>query len=447
MHSTFGQVLGAGGPGTNVGFAYRDVRRARGLRRVAMVPIRPVFARQGLMTENDARPADRPGFPPELAGVLRPGLPALARDLVDEVRWRVPAFDEPLRGESGAAIRKCVERCLARFVDRIADPSLENAHNVKILTELGRRAFHEGRSMESLQAAYRIGVRLIRRRFTAVGLEAGFSAETVCALAEAMFAHLEEIVSYSAQGYSEQATRLNGTLRLRRRHLLELLTTPGQASEAVIRRTAAETQWRLPAAAACVALEAPGDDVRPISFAVDPDVLMDLESPYPFLLVPDADGPGRQKMLDRALGSTTFAVGPTLPVSRAALSLRLARQTLGLVQRGIVPADPPPRSVDHLSTLLLFSDEDIITLMIQRTYARTDDLRVHNRGQLPETLLTLLTTGGSAPEISARLNVHPQTVRNRMSKIEELFGDRIHDPRWRFDMQIILRSQALLDKE
>ncbi|QFG26219.1 PucR family transcriptional regulator [Actinomadura sp. WMMB 499] len=386
-------------------------------------------------------------IPAELADVLRPGLPRLARELVDEVRRCVPAFDEPLRGEPGTAIRRCVERCLGRFVDRIADPSVRNSPDAEILRALGRSEFHEGRSMESLQAAYRIGVGTIRRRFTADGLAAGFSPETMCALAEAMFAHLNELVSYSAQGYSEQAARRNGTSPRPRRRLLELLTAPGRTSEAAVRRLAAETQWRLPSDAACVALDIPATDVRPFSFGVASDVLMDLESPYPFLLVPDADGPGRQRMLDRALGSVTFAVGPTLALPQAALSLRLARQTLGLVQRGIIPRDPPPRGADHLSTLLLFSDEDIMSLMIQRTYARTEELRVHNRGQLPETLLTLLTTGGSAPEISARLNVHPQTVRNRMNKIEELFGDRVRDPRWRFEMQIILRSQALLERE
>ncbi|RAY16972.1 PucR family transcriptional regulator [Actinomadura craniellae] len=398
------------------------------------------------MTETLAHPTHLQRLPCELAEVLRPRLPRIANEIVEEIRQCVPEFDRPLRGTFSAQVRKDAEQCLIRFVDRIADPSAPSAHDVEVPRSLSRAGLPEGCTMGALQKAYQVGGRAAWRHFAAAGMEAGFSAETMCVLAEAMFAYIEEIAAHSIQGYFEPGAP-TGRAAHRRRQLLELLTTPGHVSPTAVHRMAVETQWRLPANAACVALEESWQDVHPIAPSVGPDVLMDLEHPYPFLLVPDADGPGRQNMLDRALDGLAYAVGPALPLAQAALSLRLARQTLALARRGIIPTDPPPRSTDHLSTLLLFSDEDLTNLMIQRAYAHTAKLEVRDRGQLLETLLASLATGGTAPELSTHLHVHPQTVRYRLRKLEELFGDRIQDPGWRFDMQLVLRSQVLLKKQ
>jgi hypothetical protein len=40
--------------------------------------------------------------------------------------------------------------------------------------------------------------------------------------------------------------------------------------------------------------------------------------------------------------------------------------------------------------------------------------------------------------------VHPQTARNRIRQLEALLGDRLADPAFRLEAQVVLRIRALL---
>jgi DNA-binding PucR family transcriptional regulator len=171
---------------------------------------------------------------------------------------------------------------------------------------------------------------------------------------------------------------------------------------------------------------------------------MDLERPDPCLLIPDAEGPGRLDMLRRALRDTDFAIGPTLPLKDAALSLRLARQALALMRRGIMGSGGYLRCDDHLLALLLLNNEGVLHILTQRRLAEFDDLSSDQFDRLSETLLTWLTTGASLPDVAARLCVHPQTVRYRMRRLQEMFGERLHDPSWRYEMSLALQARLLL---
>jgi DNA-binding CsgD family transcriptional regulator len=203
-------------------------------------------------------------------------------------------------------------------------------------------------------------------------------------------------------------------------------------------------QWRLPARVACVAVTESQFNGRRLAPPVGPDVLMDPNCPDPFLLVPDPDAPGRQDMLARAL-DPPFAIGPSVPLADAVLSLRLAVQTLTLVRRGIIACDRFVRCSDQLSTLLLCGNGDMIRLMTERRYGPLAELKPQQQLRLGETLLAWLDSAGTTREIADQLHIHPQTVRYRMRQLHSLFGQKMDDPDWRFDMGIILRKQLLLN--
>ncbi|MFI0451269.1 PucR family transcriptional regulator [Actinomadura sp. 6N118] len=380
---------------------------------------------------------------PALAEALRPDLPQLADEIVEEIRRCVPEFARPLQGVFAAGFRLTVEQGLRQFVDRIGDPYAWPGHDVKVLLDLGRGEFREGRSIDSLQAAYRVGARVSWRCFAIRGLRAGFPPETMCALTEAIFVYSDEVAALSVQGYAELRAKTTGTFQRRRQRLLELVIADPPVSRNRVSQQAAEAQWRLPGEVACVALEGPWQDLHLVSPAVSSDVLMDIERPDPYLLVPDADGPGRQEMLARALRDSIYAVGPVVPLGEAALSLRLARQTLALCQRGIV-AGPGARSVDHLPSLMMLADEGVAKIMTRRSVEWMAKLNSGQRERFVETLLAFLDTGRSAPEIAQLLNVHAQTVRYRMGKLKEILGENLNDPEWRLEMQLALHVRRLL---
>ncbi|MFC5754052.1 PucR family transcriptional regulator [Actinomadura rugatobispora] len=395
----------------------------------------------------DDRPPARRGAapPPDVVAVLRPELPSLAAEIVEEIRYSVTEFGGPLQDGPPTVIRPAVERALRQFVDRLADPAAAADGGTRICRGFGRHEYRAGRSLDALQAAYRVGARVAWRRIADVGRRAGWPAETMSLLAEAVFTYVEEIAAYTVEGHLQARQSASDRLQALRRRLVELVLTRGHAmSGEALADLAREARWRLPATVACVAVAERPPDGR-LAPAVGPDVLVDLQRPDPCLIVPDPDAPGREDMLARALRGTEFAIGPSVPLDDAALSLRLAVQALSLVQRGVVGCDRYVRCSDELSTLLLFHNEDVIQLMTRRRYGPLAALKPLQQVRLGETLLTWLVTGGKAPEMAARLHVHAQTVRYRMRQLQDLFGAEMEDADWRFEMEIILRTRLLRD--
>jgi hypothetical protein len=246
----------------------------------------------------------------------------------------------------------------------------------------------------------------------------------------------------------------------RRRRLLDLLVADPPVSRQAIADRARAAGWPLPRMVAAVALadRGPGRGAAgpvppgPLSGlvpgllpALPPDVLIDMVRPDPCLLVPDPDGPGRADLIERGLRGWMGALGPAVPLARASSSLRWARRALALSRRGIISAGPGvTRCDDHLSTLLLFSDEDLIQGLAGTRLAPLGQLRPAQQDTLAETLLAWLQNAGNARETARHLHVHPQTVRYRLRQLHALFGGMLLEPDLRFELEIALRARRLL---
>ena len=97
-----------------------------------------------------------------------------------------------------------------------------------------------------------------------------------------------------------------------------------------------------------------------------------------------------------------------VPLARAATSLRWARLALGLAARGVIDSRQHlVRCDEHLSTLLIFSDEQLAGLLRRaagrRLAARLGPLqrlRPAQQDRLAETLLAWLQHGGNANEVA-----------------------------------------------
>jgi hypothetical protein len=384
-------------------------------------------------------------LPPELADLLRPELPTLADLIVGELGECIPEFSSFMNGEHRGHISARVQFGLRQFVDQIGGSMVPLEHNTRMYQRLGRAEYVAGRSLDGLQAAFRVGARVAWRYYAQVGRQAGLEAGMMYMLAENVFNYVEQVASHSVSGYADLRARATGDVERKRRRLLELLLAdPPIASAEQIADLARAAAWTVPARAAVVALDEPWRDNHAVSPAVPPDVLMDLERPDPVLLVPDADGPGKADLLRRAFVGARFSVGPSVPLADAPLSRRMAGQALSLARRGILGDQNPIRCDENLATLLLLQDERIMRLLIDRNMAPFAGLTPASRERLTETLYAWLVEEGRIVEAAANLSLHPQTVRYRMRRLETLFGDRLHDPGWRFEMEMALRSRMLL---
>ncbi|MFG2248858.1 helix-turn-helix domain-containing protein [Spirillospora sp. NPDC048823] len=384
-----------------------------------------------------------PDLPRELADHMRPHLDEVADDMIQEIQTRVREYDRPGDGSYSGTLRLAVERVLHYFVDRVADPGHDSAPVVDFFRAIGRGEAGEGRSLDAMQSAMRVGGMIAWRRLSEGADVLKVSPRTLGAVGEVMMEFQNDLAHAAAEGFSQAKAAVAGEMQRRRKRLLDLLFADPPAAQEAIADLAAAAHWPVPRTVAAVALGRHHQGARQPAFP--PDVLADLTRRTPSLIIPDPDGPGRAKLVDRALAGTLAVVGPTVPLMEAARSIQWARKTLCLVQRGVIETESGViRSVEHMSTLILFQDEGLITSLADLRLAPLAHLRPSQQDRLAETLLAWLQSGRNANEVAMRLHVHPQTVRYRLRQLEELFGDQLLDRDLRFDLEIVLRARALL---
>ena len=169
-------------------------------------------------------------LPPDLGEVLRPALDGLADEIVAAVGAGVPAYRGQLRGRYGRNIRAGVEQALAGFVELVASGERAELPGRAVYVALGAGELREGRSLESLLAAYRLGARVAWRGLAEAGESAGQPPATMYRVAEALFAYIDELSAASAEGHAQEQSRRAGEREGRRRALLErLLSAPAPA--------------------------------------------------------------------------------------------------------------------------------------------------------------------------------------------------------------------------
>jgi DNA-binding PucR family transcriptional regulator len=150
-------------------------------------------------------------------------------------------------------------------------------------------------------------------------------------------------------------------------------------------------------------------------------------------LVPDPDAPGRRAQLEAALRGTPAALGPTGPVAAASLSAGRARSALGLeAGEGLVVAD------EHRLELLLAADRPLARDLAAARLAPLAGETDASRSRLRATLAAWLDHQGRTERVAAALHVHPQTVRYRVARLRDLFGDDLDDPAARRELSIAL---------
>ncbi|MFI8512050.1 helix-turn-helix domain-containing protein [Streptomyces sp. NPDC085460] len=380
-------------------------------------------------------------LPREFAALMRPEIPGLIKEIGMEIERAYPVYAHLFNGPHSDAIRQGVEQALAAFVDRVDRPGAKPALRDELLRQFGRVEAYEGRDLDTLQGAYRLGARIALRRAKSIGRTYNLSPTLILAFADALFAYVDELETLSREGYLAVQSRAVTDVTALRRKLLHLVVAGPPLPRATIAELCQEASWQLPAECTLIALRPPAIGV--LQARLDRDVLADLSLPHPHLLVPGALTAERRAMLDSALAGTPSVLGLTVATPQAAHSLRWARRVLQLIDDGIVPDAAAVRCEDHLTTLWLLSDPALTDQLARRELAPLDGLSGTRRERLIETLRVHVSTRAPAEQVGELLGVHAQTVRYRLRNLDNHFGDRLLDPDRRFALEAALRSLHL----
>ena len=379
---------------------------------------------------------------------MRPVLPDLAAETIRAIGAEVPDYSRPLEGRLGVTLRYGTERALGRFVDSIEAPAAVGDRDRRIYFELGRLEMREGRTLNALLAAYRVGAQIAWRRFVEAGVRAGLDPPILYRLGEAIFAYIDEISGESIEGYAAEQSAAAGERQRRRAQLVFLLAADPPAAAEEVRAAAVRAGWRPPALVA--ALVAEGIDSERLTSRLGPGaVAAPLESPAGALpnrramralaFVPDPSAPARRAQLEQAVAGLPAALGPAVALAGAPRSAERARRALGLRTAGLLPGDGLVIADDHGAELVLQADAALAGDFADARLAPLAELRPGVRDRLTASLAAWLDCQGRVDETARALEIHPQTVRYRLNQLREAFGGALDDPDARFELALALR--------
>ncbi len=371
--------------------------------------------------------------------MIEPELPAVSAEILDTIGREIPEYAMPLEGSFGRGVHRGVAAALGQFVEVIREPDADRAPGREVYFELGRGEFRAGRALDSLQAAYRVGARIAWRRIAAAGLERGLDGKTLSLLAESIFVYINELSSDSTEGFAEAQSESLGERFRKQRQLVSALLRSPPATTAELEPLCAAAEWRIPRSASTLSCHE--RDLAEITRFLPSEVISATVDATGCVVIPDSGGPGRLRVLEKAVGDRAAALGPESAPTELAGSWRLARSALRAIEAGSIPSGGLIRVDEHLVELTLFESRDLITRLGKDRLAPLEELTPNARARMAETTAAWLDHRGNAAEMARALHIHPQTARYRVARLRELFGDTLDDPESRFELELSLRGK------
>ena len=383
------------------------------------------------------------GLPPEVADVIEPELGAVTTEILATIAREVPEYARPFEGSFGRGVQVGVTEALRQFVALIRDPDSGREPGRDVYIGLGRGELRQGRTLDALQSAYRVGARVAWRRLAETARGAGLDSGVISTLAESIFAYIEELSADSVEGYSQELSEREGERQRRRRELIALLLRDPPPAQVELGAAAEAAGWDPPRTAAALACREA--DLGRLVRRLPPDTLAAVMRGVGCVVIGDPDGPGRARQVEEAAGRTTAALGPAGELAGLAGSWALARAALRALEAGAMDSAGPLRAEERLPELLLHQNPALVERLAARRLAPFEALTPKARRRMEETALAYVQRQGNAAAMARALGIHPQTARYRIARLRELLGADLDDPDARFELELALRARPGAD--
>ncbi|MBF6059965.1 helix-turn-helix domain-containing protein [Nocardia terpenica] len=336
-----------------------------------------------------------------------------------------------------------VDEAAVLFVHRLLDmaerrPACGREHRQTrlVFEQIGRQQFEDGGELSDLLSAYQVGARAAWRHVAESALRIGLGPHLLAALAEAVFAFVDEFSTASAHGYVLEQASSSAARAHRREELAELLLS-GRSDKVGLDSAAERAGWPLPATAAVV-LADPADTAA--SAAVEGLDMNTLPIRLPNLtgvIVPGLVTGERGRRLTAALDGHAVVIGKSLTLDLLPAGLHIARTALDLRRAGVL-VDSPVHVGEHLDTVIANRDQRLLSLLRDDVLQPLQSIPPGTRDRLVETLRCWLWNMGDRQAMAHELHIHPQTVRYRLGRLQELFGGRLDEPHERARLFLVL---------
>ncbi|HEY3547737.1 MAG TPA: helix-turn-helix domain-containing protein [Propionicimonas sp.] len=372
-------------------------------------------------------------LPIPLAAVMAPHVGRIQAEILElidaEEAWTERMASPKVRADLVAATGSVVSRFVALIGTEA--PTFTGPDRARF-RELGAGEAREGRGLEDLLAAYRVGTRVLYTEVAEALSALDPSPAAQVALGESVFALVDALQAESAEGYANEVSTHAGERERRLRRLLEALL---HGEEDEVRGVSAQVGWAVPSSVVVVvaALEA----IPEVRSGVHPGFVVERDGAAVVVLPADQGVGGAVDRLSRLVRAVrpdapALKVGPVVPLLQARRSWATAHL---LADR---PGGEPLLVVDWLPELLTRGAPEVAATLGEHVLAPLDALKPLQRERLTATLGAWLEHWGQRSAIAAQLAIHPQTVAYRVNQLRDVFGNDLDDTRWRLSAQLAL---------
>lgn len=277
----------------------------------------------------------------------------------------------------------------------------------------------------------------LRRR----AVENELSAAALNALNEMMTTYVEHLTSQVSKGFEAGTEARDQDNDVARARLIDRMLSGASADEIEVQ--AALGDWALPEKVTVMAVEL-RDGGRIPSDALSSTALTRRREPTQVVMCPPRDTATVTKEVRAAAPKARVSICWPVPPGDVPAAWRWANRALALVNARVIPAKPVINCLAYRTEIWLHAEPVMRRQLAQELLEPLLAESANSREILTETLLVWLETRESAPAIAAVLGVHPQTIRYRWKRINELFGESLRDPEFVTQLLLLLKASVPL---
>ena len=131
--------------------------------------------------------------------------------MIEAIQRGVPEYARPLDDAYRGTVSRAVTHAIGQFVERIANPATPRKKTAEMFREIGRIEAAEGRNLESLQMALRLGARVAWRGFCLKATNGWeLDADVLARIGEAIFLYLDELAGACSEGFTSARAEVAG---------------------------------------------------------------------------------------------------------------------------------------------------------------------------------------------------------------------------------------------
>ncbi|MCR1786514.1 helix-turn-helix domain-containing protein [Nocardioides carbamazepini] len=370
---------------------------------------------------------------------VRRRLPRIAQQVTEEIRTTVPGFADSDHRQQ--LVSTAVNSAAAYFLGSALGEPVSSMASDDLFRKMGFREGGLGADLSSLDSAVRVAAGTYWAEIRVEAARLGVSPYALEDLRDALDVYVDHLLAQARQGHVAGSAAREQDSGLARRRLVDGLLAGADPDDIVAYAEVA--LWPLPPLLVVAAVELPG------GARLDPSVLPSS------VLCRTASGRAALITSEDVMTDAIATVRSQLPAARFAVcwpveardapaAYRWTQRALALASKGILPARPVLDCRAYRTEIWLHAEPVMRRQLAQELLQPLLEETPNSREILSETLLVWLETRDSAPAIAARLGVHPQTVRYRWRRINQLFGEALHDPEYVVQLTLVLKASIAL---